>query len=476
MTKRRISLGVINTFLIVIAAVVLYDNHSVEKGTPSLANLAPLSLSGHQRVLILAPHSDDETLGSAGLIQEALRAGMEVKVVIATNGDGSMSATMRDFHRIHPAHADYIRMGNLRQQESLAAMLELGIKPEQVIFLSYPDRGTARLWDTNWSEKNPYRSPYTGDIHSPYLLTYNPKSIYTGENYLSDLSDILSNYQPDLIIYPHPDDLHPDHWGLSAFTRLAIALLEQKNPSYHPDTFVYLVHRPDFPDPKGLLPLQNLLPPISLYNLDPSSWFRLGLDSQEVLQKSLAVYQYKSQLPLLYKLLVSFIRNNEVFAQLKTAEITDLAVGDPLKPDTWRDANGNLISPIQKDPVLDYFTRTAVADADLTAAYAVRTSQNTLVVCGQVRLKTDRFLVYGLHVLAVNQKGIVHQNFLNRGPSNAARVKLKGPYFCAEMRLADLGDPSMVFVGANVDELGVGILDQIAWQQVNIVPAPMLGK
>jgi N-acetyl-1-D-myo-inositol-2-amino-2-deoxy-alpha-D-glucopyranoside deacetylase len=472
MTRRRIAFGLVVSILVVIAAAVAYYTHVDVTGTPSLTDLTPLPLDGHRRVLILAPHCDDETLSSAGLIQSALRAGMEVHVVIATNGDGYMFATMGDFHRIRPTHADYIRMGNLRQQESLAAMQVLGLKPEQVTFLSYPDRGTAKLWETNWSANNPYRSPFTGDSHSPYPVTYTPDSVYTGENYLADLRAILSTYQPDLIIYPHPDDVHPDHWGLSAFTRLAVALQEQNNPTFHPDMYAYLVHRPDFPNPRGLLPTQNLLPPVALYELDSSSWFRLDLNQEDVIRKSIAVYQYKSQLPLLHKLLSSFIRTNEVFAQPQPASLTDLSAGELLKPDTWRDLNGNSINAIQKDPVMDYFTRTAVAAADLTAAYAARTSQNSLIVCGRVRLKTDPLLIYRLHILAVSSQGIVHHNFVNRGPSNMTRVKLKGPYFCTEVPLSDLGDPWLVFVGANIEEIGVGILDQVAWQQVNITPSP----
>jgi len=401
---------------------------------------------------------------------------MEVQVVIATNGDGYLFATMEDFRRLYPTHADFIRMGNLRQQESRAAMQVLGLKPEQVTFLSYPDRGTPVLWKTHWSADDPYRSPYTADSRSPYPITYNPNSVYAGENYLADLRAILSTYQPDLVIYPHPDDVHPDHWGLSAFTRLAVALQEREDPTFHPGMYAYLVHRPDFPDPRGLLPTQNLLPPVALYELDASSWFRLDLDQDEVMRKEQAVDQYKSQLPLLKDLLVSFIRANEVFAQPQPAALADLTAGDPLKPDTWQDAHGHPIDVIQKDPVLDFFTHTAVASADITAAYTARTPQSSLVVCGQVRSKTDSLLIYRLYLLAVSPQGIVHLNFENHGPSNLKHVILAGPDFCAEVTLSDLGDPWLVFVGADVEEIGVGILDQIAWQQVNIAPAPEPGK
>ena len=81
-----------------------------------------LTLDRHQRLLVFAPHCDDETLSSAGLILDALRRGIEVRVVILTNGDGYLFATMEEFGRIYPKPSDFIRMGKLRQQESLHAL------------------------------------------------------------------------------------------------------------------------------------------------------------------------------------------------------------------------------------------------------------------------------------------------------------------------------------------------------------------
>src|SRR5882672_12884114 len=40
------------------------------------------------RVLIVSPHPDDETLCCAGLAQQAMRAGATVAVVWVTSGDG----------------------------------------------------------------------------------------------------------------------------------------------------------------------------------------------------------------------------------------------------------------------------------------------------------------------------------------------------------------------------------------------------
>ncbi len=122
---------------------------------PNPPELKAFPLDGVRRLLVLAPHCDDETLGSAGLIQEVLRRGAEVRVVMATNGDGFLFATMEEFRRIYPRHEDFVRMGALRQQESLAALSLLGVPEERVSFLSYPDRGTPALWNDHCPPPSP---------------------------------------------------------------------------------------------------------------------------------------------------------------------------------------------------------------------------------------------------------------------------------------------------------------------------------
>jgi len=145
-------------------------------------------------------------------------------VVIETNGDGYLFATMEEFRKVFPGTKDYIRMGDIRQQESLAALSVLGVAKDEVSFLSYPDRGTPELWIKNWSRQNPYESPYTGTSRSPYALTFDPESNYSGEDLLKDLRTIIHDYHPDLVIYPNPEDVHPDHRGLANFVTLALQL------------------------------------------------------------------------------------------------------------------------------------------------------------------------------------------------------------------------------------------------------------
>jgi len=432
-----------------------------------VANLKPINLDGYHRLLILAPHCDDETLSSAGLILAAERAGIEVRVVIATNGDGYLFATIQDFRKIYPRPADFIRMGEMRQQESLKALAILGVKPDQINFLSYPDRGTPSLWNDHWVVSNPYRSPYSGDTQSPYAITYNPRSVYAGQDFLADITSILESYRPDLIVYPHPQDVHPDHWGLNVFSRLAITLIHHNDPSFQPTQLTYLVHRPDFPEIKGLKPQASLTPPAIIYSLSPD-WYQLDLTSADTSLKGQAVLAYRSQLPLLRNLLESFVRANETFSAVHDVTLATVAQGAPNNPSTWMDPSGQPVEPVQLDPVGDFATRSFVPAGDLTAVYAARDVQGNLQVCAQLREGTIPEITYFLRLKALTNNGIVtYQARTGNIPAGWYPVHRSGVYACTTASLAALGNPWAVFAGA-ATEGGGRIEDESAWQMIYI--------
>jgi N-acetyl-1-D-myo-inositol-2-amino-2-deoxy-alpha-D-glucopyranoside deacetylase len=462
------SWGKVVLILILLVAVVLLTYQlALPQPSVAVADLTPFPLDGYHRLLILAPHCDDETLSSAGLILAAQRAGIQVRVVIATNGDGYLFATMVDFRKIYPKPSDFIHMGEVRQQESLAALARLGVNADQVAFLSYPDRGTPNLWNDNWAVANPYHSPYSGDTMSPYLLTYDKQSVFAGADYLADVTSILESYRPDLIVYPNPQDVHPDHWGLNVFTRLALTLIRQKDPAYTPTELTYLVHRPDFPEIKGLKPQQNLTPPDILYALSPD-WYRLDLTPADTTLKGQAVLAYRSQLPLLRGLMESFVRANEAFAPVVYADLATAVQGDPYNPASWVQASGQSVAPVQLDPVADYPTRNIIPAGDLTAVYAAQDMQANLLVCARVRENTIPEITYLLRLKALNDNGILayqaRTGKIRLGWNQAHR---SGVYTCATVSLADLGNPWAVFVGATTVNSG-RIEDETAWQMIYI--------
>lgn len=434
------------------------------------SDLTPLSLNGVERILILAPHCDDETLSSAGLILAAQRRGIEVRVVIATNGDGYLFATMEDFRKLYPQPQDFIHMGKLRQQESLAALNLLGVDSENVYFLSYPDRGSPSLWNDNWSAQTPYRSPYSQDTKSPYPLTYNPGANYSGEDYLADVTTIIDDYRPDLIVYPHPEDVHPDHWGLNNFTRLAVTEVEHADSTYAPIQLTYLVHRPDFPTIRGLKPDAGLVPPPLLYEIYPE-WLRWDLTPADVVRKGQAVKLYKSQLPLLRGLMESFVRTNELIAPVTSADMSIAVVSDPLIPSTWQDAGGETVAPIILDPVGDGTIHESIPATDLTAVYAAQTPTGDLWICAELHENAVEDISYSLRFKALTETGIRSYIAHTNPKSGQATATRSGIYVCAQSNLTDLGDPWAIFLGAEVESPDANVpFDKTAWQMINIKP------
>jgi len=436
----------------------------------TLTDLDELNLAGHQRILVLAPHCDDETLSSAGLITQALRSGMQVRVVVATNGDGFIFATMEEFRHAFPTHGDYIRMGVLRQQESLNALKLLGVGPEQVTFLSYPDRGLPALWQNHWSRSTPYRSPYNGATHSPYPLTYNPQAVYAGEDLLADLQAILKAYRPDLVIYPHPSDVHPDHWGLGLFVRLALALMQHEDPSYQPEAYAYLVHRPDFPSPKGLQPGQVLMPPATLLAVNPH-WVRLSMSNEDTQHKWEAIQAYQSQLPLLRGLLERFARQNELFARLETPALPRLAASAPNDPATWMNLSGSVVKPVQQEPMGDLAVSDSVASADLVELYAGLNPDGSLAVCAQARGKVEPTLTYILHITTVGVEGPKHHVVSwGQGAGSSPQATASGHSICGRIPATELGDAWLLVIGAEVHGAQLATLDRVAYQLVLVNP------
>jgi N-acetylglucosamine malate deacetylase 1 len=119
------------------------------------------------RVLVLAPHPDDETLGCGGVLVRHHEQGDTVKVVFATDGaagDPSGYYVENDY----PA---------LRREEAKQAGAILGL--EEPIFWDYPDGRLSEARDV-----------------------------------VGRLAALFETYRPDIIYRPSTREIHPDHWAL----------------------------------------------------------------------------------------------------------------------------------------------------------------------------------------------------------------------------------------------------------------------
>lgn len=119
-----------------------------------------------ERLLVLAPHPDDEVIGCGGVVAQHLRDGRKVRVIVAT--DGSEAEPSLD-----PA-----AYAARREEESRRGLEILGTA--EIEFLRFPDRQLG--------------------AHEGELRTR--------------LREELRSFRPDIILAPSPVEIHPDHFAI----------------------------------------------------------------------------------------------------------------------------------------------------------------------------------------------------------------------------------------------------------------------
>jgi LmbE family N-acetylglucosaminyl deacetylase len=110
-----------------------------------------------ERLLVLAPHPDDEVIGCGGLIAQHLQENRAVRIVIATDGAEAGDAAVR-------------------AEESRRGIAALGTA--EVVFLGFRDRSL-------------------------------------GDDAGAAIREQLREFRPDLVLVPSPLEIHPDHIALS---------------------------------------------------------------------------------------------------------------------------------------------------------------------------------------------------------------------------------------------------------------------
>lgn len=134
-----------------------------------------------RRLTVLAAHPDDETLGCGALIARSRRAGLPVRVIVATDGRHSTASAV-----LSPE-----RLAALRSVELRAACLRLGVPEGEVVELGFPDGALS----------------------------------VEGGALVDRLTEQLADQPPDVLLVPCARDVHPDHEELHrAAVRVALRL------------------------------------------------------------------------------------------------------------------------------------------------------------------------------------------------------------------------------------------------------------
>ncbi len=260
-----------------------------------------------ERLLIIAPHPDDEVLGCGGLMATAAAMGVPVRVVYLTNGDGFPAAAALTA-RATPDADECLQLGRLRQQEARHGLHLLGLSPNDAVFLGYPDRG---LLPMAVRPNRVARSATTGASAVPYGDALTPNAPYLAPVLVADLRRVLAEFQPTRVFTTHPLDDHEDHAAAALFTYEAIQqACEAGELAQKPTLYYYLVHRGDWPLPQGDHMNRPLMPPIGLNDAD---WQMFALSHAAQAAKRHALQAHESQYALMSRFLNSFLRRNELF-------------------------------------------------------------------------------------------------------------------------------------------------------------------
>ena len=270
------------------------------------APLPEMALPGAgDRILVVAPHPDDETLCCGGYLQRAVAAGAAVAVVWVTAGDSFEIDAIIAERTLRPKGRGLEKLGARRIAEARAAADLLGVPRDHQFELGYPDRGLTALLAGDGTSVQ--RSTYTGASAVPYPEALSPGSIYTGNNLRRDLARVISTFAPTVVLVAAPQDLHADHRSSGALTR---ELLPQAAPQAK--LYYWIVHAGlKWPWPHGLHRLHALRPPARAVQLP---WQQLPLDEATQLRKLQALRQHRSQREVMGWFLNSFVRSNELYA------------------------------------------------------------------------------------------------------------------------------------------------------------------
>jgi len=280
--------------------------------------LRPCQIPGddpsEERVLVVAPHPDDDILGVGSSIAEFRSQGIPVLVVFLTSGDANVAGqrlvTMNPFLFA----ADFRAIGGRRQKEAVVALGRLGVESANAIFLNYPDRGLTALLETHWSSDVPYRSPYTDRSAKYSSVALHPGTPYSGEALLGDLEDILRAFRPTIVYLPHPLDAHEDHRAGYTFVRHAVGDLATSDPDFvSPAMRCYLVHSYAglWPTPSRAADVLTMQPLEGFLGL--GTWHSTPLTENVIQAKYRALRAHASQWWTSGGFLGSFVCSNELY-------------------------------------------------------------------------------------------------------------------------------------------------------------------
>jgi len=432
-----------------------------------------VEVMAQDRVLILAPHPDDEVLGCGGIIQKAVAMQVPVRIVFLTYGDNNQwSFLLYRKHLVFVPNA--VRaMGLVRHDEAIESDKMLGVTKEQLTFLGYPDFKTLDIWYSHWGERPTASSMLTEVKAVPYSNAFRPGAPYKGEEILQDLKTILREFKPTKIFLSHPADHNPDHKSLYLFTRIALWDLENEiKPELHP----YIIHYANWPKPSGYLPEALLIPPALFQQSIP--WHSIAFTKPEVENKHNAIKQHHSQYDSSRQYLLSFIRSNELFGDFETVVLSPQLAPVVLTAKSKEDlaALPEQLIDTERASFVGIEKHLVFLENDNLVVTATLSRPLAETVGVSIYLFGYRFDKYFKDMPKLHIRfGAIEHNIFDQGrplAKDIIKVVRKPKEITIRVPLQVLGNPQRILISANT-YLGMVPLDWVSWR---ILELPKIGK
>lgn len=155
------------------------------------------------RMLVFAPHPDDESLGVGALLSCAAAHGASIRVVFLTDGDNNPWPQRVARRQWKISAQQHVSWGRLRRHEARRALATLGVDPAAAAFFGLPDDRLATL-------------------ERRHLVAL--------------IQDTIAEFDPTLLVIPSIDDFHPDHRTAHRAIMSAVSMTRR------PMILSYIVH------------------------------------------------------------------------------------------------------------------------------------------------------------------------------------------------------------------------------------------
>jgi LmbE family N-acetylglucosaminyl deacetylase len=150
-----------------------------------------MSLPG--RLVVIAPHPDDEIFGCGGLIAHAKARQAQIHIILLTGGENAHE---------NCCEVKEEDLSDKRRTLAMSAGAVLGLSSEAFTFMGWPD----------------------GNLE---------ESILRDSEKLMQLAGVIESFSPDAIFCPHPFEGWSDHVAAQGITRAAIKCSKVKTTIYY---------------------------------------------------------------------------------------------------------------------------------------------------------------------------------------------------------------------------------------------------